>query len=141
MLTHFLLSGRVDTVFKTVQRKRHILIVETDDLIRGLLDQWLREAGYHVVIANPRRIPQERARVAAPDLVIADIPDPHRAEKRIHQLREVYASRILVLSGRFRRGLRTSGDVAHRLGVSKVLPKPFSRSELLAAVDEAIESV
>jgi CheY-like chemotaxis protein len=43
-----------------------------------------------------------------------------------------------VLSGRFRRGLARSAEAARRLGVEMVLPKPFTREELLSAVDEAL---
>ena len=42
--------------------------------------------------------------------------------------------------GRFRLGLTGSTETARRLGVKKVLPKPFTRAELLAAVRESLES-
>jgi DNA-binding response OmpR family regulator len=48
----------------------------------------------------------------------------------------VYAAPVLVVSARFRRGASTG--VAQALGVSQVLPKPFTREELLSAVREAI---
>jgi DNA-binding response OmpR family regulator len=70
--------------------------------------------------------------------VIADVRDPQDAEGLILSLRE-YAAPILVLSARFRRGLAGSTQAARRLGVKKVLPKPFTRKELLLAVREAIE--
>src|SRR5258706_3528224 len=34
-----------------VEKRGYIVIVETDDLIRGLLERWLGEAGYAVVAA------------------------------------------------------------------------------------------
>jgi DNA-binding response OmpR family regulator len=75
---------------------------------------------------------------AKPALVIADAPDPSSAEALIDPLRE-YAAPILILSARFRRGLAGSAEAARRLGVKKVLPKPFTRKEFLSAVREAIE--
>ena len=122
-----------------MQHKRHILVVEPDDLIRGLLDRWLGEAGYAVVAGRLREAAGDREREGVPDLVIIDVPSPRGATTLIQSVREVYASPILVLSARFRRGLGTSVDVAGRLGAHKVLPKPFTREELLCAVDEAID--
>jgi DNA-binding response OmpR family regulator len=124
-----------------VQQKGHILVVETDDLIRGLLETWLGEAGYSVVVRTLRKLPVSRMREGLPHLIIVDVPSPRSAEPLIESVKEVYPRPILLLSARFRRGLGASMDVASRLGVRKVLPKPFTRAELLAAVRESIEAV
>ena len=113
-----------------MDRKGFIAIHEDDDLIRELLKRWLGEAGYSV---NPTA-------GESPRLVIADVPSPTAAPLRIEALRAVYAAPILVLSGRFRRGLAASAEAARRLGVKRVLPKPFSREELLSAVDEVLKA-
>jgi DNA-binding response OmpR family regulator len=112
-----------------VNRKGFIAIQEEDDLIRDLLERWLGEAGYsvHGPVGE------------SPLLVIADIPSAEGARVRIDALRAVYAGPILALSGRFRRGLAGSAEAARRLGVKKVLPKPFTRKELLSAVEEALK--
>ena len=112
-----------------MNRKGFVLIQEEDVLIRGLLELWLGEAGY-AVSAPPE---------AKPCLVIADVPNPRRAQALIQSLQAVYAAPILVLSGRFRRGLAGSAEAARRLGVKKVLPKPFTRKELLSAVASCLE--
>ena len=112
-----------------MNRKGFIAIHEDDDLIRELLERWLGEAGYSL-----RPVAGE-----SPRLVIANIPSPRAAPSRIERLQAEYAAPILVLSGRFRRGLAGSAEAAHRLGVKKVLPKPFTRKELLSAVDEVLE--
>jgi DNA-binding response OmpR family regulator len=122
---------------KAVNRKGYILVVETDDLIRGLLERWLGEAGHGVVACA--------AGEPAPDgdvrLVIADVANPRRAERLIASLRAAYRAPILVLSARFRRGLGASAAAARQLGVQKVLPKPFTRAELLAAVRETTDDL
>ena len=111
-----------------MNRKGFVLIHEADVLIRELLERWLGEAGYVVSASGDERL----------CLVIADVPNPRRAQALIQSL-QVYAAPILVLSGRFRRGLAGSADAARLLGVKKVLPKPFTRKELLAAVAASLE--
>jgi DNA-binding response OmpR family regulator len=120
-----------------VNRKGFIVIQEEDDLIRELLERWLRGAGYTVGLVEAKA---RRARPAgeALRLVIVNVPSPRVGQPAIDALRQVYAAPILVLSGRFRRGLEGSAEAARRLGVRKVLPIPFTREELLAAVDESL---
>ena len=105
-------------------RQRRVLLREEDVQIRELLERWLGEAGHSVstTVEEP------------PHLVIIDLPRSRGAQALIQSLKAVYAAPILVLSGRFRRGLAGSADAARRLGVKKVLPIPFTREELLAAV-------
>ena len=112
--------------------KAYVVVLEDDPLIRPLLERWLGEVGYSV--AAPARHGQEKLA-----LVIADVPDPQSAEALIRSLRE-YAAPILILSARFRRGVGGSAEAAHRRGVKKVLPKSFTRKELLAAVRESVEA-
>jgi DNA-binding response OmpR family regulator len=121
-----------------VNRKGFIVIQEEDDLIRELLERWLREAGYTVGLAEAKARRAKRPE-EVPRLVIVNLPSPRGTQPLIEALRQVYAAPILVLSGRFRRGLEGSAEAARRLGVRKVLPKPFTREELLAAIDESLE--
>jgi DNA-binding response OmpR family regulator len=113
-----------------VQQKRRILVVEPDDQILGLLKRWLGEAGYAVV--------ESAGNGGDPHLVIMDVPDPLGAEKVIESIRQVHAGAILLLSARFRQGMGSSSSVARQLGVRNVLPKPFTRDELLSAVGESL---
>ena len=109
--------------------KSYVVVLEEDPLIRPLVERWLGEAGYQIA-------PPDETTNAA--LVIADTPDPSAADALIHSLQE-YAAPILILSARFRRGLAGSAEAARRLGVEKVLPKPFTRNEFLSAVREALQ--
>lgn len=107
-----------------MNRKGFVLLLEEDVQIRELIERWLGETGYTVSSTDEQ----------PPQLVMVDLPDSRRAEERIRSLQAVYAAPILVLSGRFRRGLAESAEAARQLGVRSVLPIPFSREELLAAV-------
>ena len=121
-----------------VQQKQRILVVEPDDLILGLLERWLGEEGYAVVVEASLTQQQVVVNRGEPNLVIVDVPDPLGAEKIIKSVRDVHASPILLLSARFRLGSGSSISVARQLGVRNVLPKPFTRAELLSAVGESI---
>jgi DNA-binding response OmpR family regulator len=122
-----------------VQQKGRILVVEPNDLILGLLERWLGEAGYTVAVETWQRLPQAVGEGGEPHLVIIDVPTPRSAGKIIKCVREVHAGPILLLSARFIRGVGSSISVARELGVRKVLPKPFTRGELLSAVGESID--
>lgn len=111
-----------------------IVIQEEDDLIRELLERWLGESGYTVALAGAAGKPA----TPGASLVIANVASPRVAQPDIDVLRAMYAAPILVLSGRFRRGLEGSDEAARRLGVRRVLPKPFTREELLSAVRESL---
>ena len=123
-----------------MQDKGRILIVEHNDLILRLLERWLGEEGYSVVAGTSQTLAQSAAAGRNPELVVIDVPTPRSAEKLIKSVREVHASPILLLSARlYRRGTDSSVSVAHQLGVRNVLPKPFTRDELLAAVSKSMD--
>jgi DNA-binding response OmpR family regulator len=109
-----------------------VLIFETDDLIRELLVRWLGDAGYAVLESDA-----DHTDVA---LVIADVPDAARADLAMKALAERYGVPILAVSGRFRRDPVTAASVARRIGVARLLPKPFTCDELLEAVAQCLRS-
>ena len=122
-----------------VQQKQRILVVEPDDQILGLLERWLGEAGYAVIVETPLGQPQAAGSGVDPHLVIIDVAEPLGAEKIIESIRQLHAGPILLLSARFRQGMGSSSSVARQLGVRNVLPKPFTRDELLSAVSESLQ--
>ena len=117
--------------------RKLISIVEADDLIRELLERWLSEAGFTVQAASGDATALSGAS-DIPSLIIVNVPDPRGAEALVRSLEARHHAPVVLISGRFRRGLGDSVEAARRLGVRKVLPKPFTREELLVAVAEAI---
>jgi DNA-binding response OmpR family regulator len=111
-----------------------VALVESDDLIRTLVERWLGEAGYAV-----KRVTIEDLRAGnGIDLIVADVASPRAATSLIRSLQAVHAAPLLLISARLRRGQGASAALAQQLGVSAVLPKPFTRDELLTGVVAAM---
>ena len=120
-----------------MNRQSHIVLVEVDDPMWELMERWLGEAGYTVTAAvhgSMHVLPPANT----PHLVIVNVPNS-RVAQRLMPLLGKYAGPILIVSGRYQRRLAGSGGAAHRLGLGKVLRKPFTRKELLSAVHESLE--
>ncbi|HUD26188.1 MAG TPA: response regulator [Burkholderiaceae bacterium] len=113
-----------------------IVIIEEDALMRGLLVEWLSAEGYPVR-ACARGEPREPGEAA---LVIVDVVRPR--QEGTQRLREVRAAHpgaaLIAISGQFRPGLGGYRAAADALGVRQMIAKPFSRSDLLAAVHRVI---
>lgn len=122
-----------------MQQKDRVIVVEPDDLILGLLERWLGDAGYTVVVETLQRLPQVVSAEGKPQLVIIDVPTPRSAEPLIESVRKACACPILLLSASFVRDIGSSISAARQFGVRKVLQKPFTRGELLSAASEAID--
>jgi len=101
--------------------------------MRGLLVEWLNAAGY---AARAAASPDAEARHGA-DLVIVDVYMPRLdGARRLCDVQTEYPDTPLIaISAQFRPGLIGSSTAAKALGVAQVIAKPFSRCDLLAAVD------
>ena len=123
-----------------MQQKGLIFVIEPNDLILGLLERWLGEAGYTLIVGTSQSLVESAAQTEKPDLVVIDVPVPRNADRTIKSVRDVHAGPILLLSARLTRGMRSSISVARQLGVRGVLPIPFTRNELLTALGESMKS-
>jgi DNA-binding response OmpR family regulator len=113
-----------------------IVVYEADDLMRGLLQEWLTGAGYRVITASPCRPPP----CLEADLVIVNIGMPKHAGSRVaERIRAAYpGTPLIAISAQFRADLSTAGTTAQALGVAQVIAKPLTRDALLAAVSAII---
>jgi CheY-like chemotaxis protein len=109
-----------------------ILIIEEDKLMRELLVEWLSAEGYsaRVAAAGDAQVPDKA------DLVIVNVYMPrHEGANRLRAVKATYPETPLIaISGQFRPGLGGSCAAATWLGVRRVIAKPFTRGDLLAAV-------
>jgi CheY-like chemotaxis protein len=113
-----------------------IVIIEEDDLMRGLLTEWLTGAGYAV---REQRLDEAPAGDRA-DLVIVDLYMPRQTGAEV--VRAVQQAHpgtpIIAVSAQFRPGLDSSWWAARALGVRQLMAKPCTREDLLRAVNTAI---
>ena len=120
-----------------------ILLIDDDDLLRGVLAKALGYAGHSVIQAADGQQGVELARAAALDLVITDLvmPVQEGVETILTLRRERPNLPIIAISG----GVSNSKlylDIAGKVGAKRVLSKPFTPQELTAAIDEVLaESV
>lgn len=124
---------------ETLQPMSSIVIYETDDLMRGLLQEWLTGAGYRVSAVAPCGRPPQ----VAADLVIVSIGMPkHTGSCVADKIRAAHpGTPIIAISAQFRADLSTAGTTARTLGVAQVIAKPLTRHALLAAVSAIIDPV
>ncbi|AMY19276.1 MULTISPECIES: ANTAR domain-containing response regulator [Nocardiaceae] len=117
-------------------RARRVVVAEDESLIRLDLVEMLREEGYEVVgeAADGQRA-VDLARETRPDLVIMDIKMPRR--DGIDAASEIAAERVapVVILTAF--GQRELVERARDAGAMAYLIKPFSKTDLVPAVELA----
>jgi DNA-binding response OmpR family regulator len=116
-----------------------IAAYESDDLMYGLLCEWLGGAGHFV--GDPTRAHDQQTPLA--DLVIVSVSGPKREiDLLMHCVRSVHpGTPIVALSSQARLGLSCNGALARQLGVARVMAKPLARRELVGAVDDILAGV
>jgi CheY-like chemotaxis protein len=116
-----------------------ILLVEDDLAVARVITRALTSSGHQVTHAVDGREALQRCDEMAPEVVITDIlmPDMDGLELIDALRRRRPQLGIVAISGGGSRGTTLHLDTAAKFGARRVLPKPFSISELLAAVDAA----
>ncbi len=120
---------------------KRILVVDDDDLFRGMIVKLLTKAGYDVVAAENGRIAEKMQRESPADLIITDIimPDREGLETIIGFRKSYPATMIIAMSGGGRVGPKPYLETARSLGAQIALSKPFKTSEILEAVRELLK--
>jgi DNA-binding response OmpR family regulator len=107
-----------------------VLVVERDRLQRELIHEWLEAGGVQVL--------SEEAASQAPahiDAILVDVACQQQAHAVLWSWRRLYPRAAIVLaSGRFCAGDMANDAMAVRLGATHILAKPFTRSDLWAAL-------
>ncbi len=114
----------------------HILVVDDDREIRGLLGEYLQKQGYRVTaVADGRGLRAAMAN-SHPDLVILDLMLP--GEDGLSLCRDLRAKSDLPVIMLTARGDETDRIVGLELGADDYLAKPFSPRELLARIKSVL---
>ena len=115
--------------------RRRVLVLESDRLIRALIVEWLGMAETDALcvadVAGARTLAQRC------DLVLADVPAPHRAARRtVMQLAQALPhTPIIAMSADITACSQAARQaLARELGASAVLVKPFSQHALLSTL-------
>jgi DNA-binding response OmpR family regulator len=116
-----------------------ILLIDDDEMLRGVLAKALTHGGHNVIQAGDGRQGVELARVAPIDIVITDLimPVQEGVETIMTLRRERPALPIIAMSG----GASNSKlylDIAGKIGARRVLAKPFTPKELLETIERVL---
>ena len=109
---------------------KRVLIVEHDRLLEELIREWLEQGG-----AQGIRADDLQAAPAGIDAILIDVASQQQAHAVLRSWRCAYPrAAIVATSGRFPPGEVANDAMASRLGVTRILAKPFTRSDLWAAL-------
>jgi CheY-like chemotaxis protein len=118
----------------------NILVIEDDEGVRSLLKNILMRAGHAVSVAEDGCHGMDSYREQAFDLVFTDLimPDKDGLEV-IREIRQINReAKIIGMSGGSVKFADTYLKLAHGFGASRLLPKPFLITDVLAIVDELL---
>lgn len=124
------------------QGQETILLVDDEEIIRGLGIDILEDRGYQVLSASEGReaVRIYRERIREIDLVILDVMMPGIGGKETYrQFRAINPQVKVLLSS----GYSTNGEVGEilKLGVSGFVQKPYREEELAAKVREVLDAL
>jgi CheY-like chemotaxis protein len=117
-----------------------ILVIDDNLSVREAVCELLQQVGYETIAADNGRFAAHIHRSDPVDLIITDLfmPDTDGLEIIEQFRREFPAIKIIAVSGGGRHGLVDLLAVAKNMGAQRVLVKPFSREEILSAVQELL---
>ncbi len=117
--------------------KRRILIVDSNEELRSMLEQVLSELGHKVVATGSRAEALARKDLKAFDLVISDLTD--ETEGGVQIFSELKRKRLLVPVVVSTEEARQPDIVkAFRLGAANYLRQPYNKEELLNIVEKTL---
>ncbi len=125
---------------KTVTMAR-ILIIDDDNEFREMVREILIEADFNSIEeAVNGGVGMKLLRQQSFDLVITDIvmPEKEGIETIIELNRDYPGIKIIAMSGGGKRGNQNYLEMAQYLGASRILAKPFQRSDLIKTVKELL---
>lgn len=126
-----------------------VLVIEDDPEVRQTLVYILEDEGYKVVVAEDGAKGVRKFESDQPDLVITDVFMPN--QEGFQTIREILArkpeAKIIAASAGFSSSSSSDDDkrdfylrMAHQLGATEVIPKPFEIDDLIRRVKRCLAS-
>lgn len=123
----------------TAAQHYHILVVDDDSRIRGLLQKFLSRSGFLVSTARDAAHARRLLEGLEFDLIVLDVMMPGEDGLQLTaSLRETMTTPILLLTARGDAGDRIGGLEA---GADDYLPKPFEPRELLLRINAILRRI
>ena len=119
---------------------KRLLIIDDDIRLLQIMRRWLEKAGYDVLAALDGNMALSMQRQTPADLIITDIFMPEKeGTELIMELRQEFPrTKIIVITG----GGSVDGldylELSRNLGAHRTFNKPFSREDLLRAIQELL---
>jgi len=114
----------------------HILVVDDDDGIRSLLNQYLTDNNFLVTTANNAEDAAEKIFIIKFDLIILDVMMPGKSGLEFtHEYKNKINTPIILLTAKGSANERIAGL---EVGADDYLPKPFEPKELVLRVKNII---
>ena len=116
-----------------------ILIIEDDEKMNGLLQNYLAGFGFDIVSCVHPSEGLVKIRTYMPDLIILDIMLPDMDGFAVcREIRKDYATPVIMLTAR---GDVTDRIVGLEIGADDYLPKPFEPRELVARIQTILRRI
>jgi DNA-binding response OmpR family regulator len=113
-----------------------ILIVEDEPEFAALLERWIAQAGYSLVVARTGHEALRQFYERRPDLVVLDVSLPGLdGWQVIERIREFSRVPIIMATAR---GAETDKIRGLKLGADDYITKPLSFPELMARIEAAL---
>jgi CheY-like chemotaxis protein len=117
-----------------------ILVVDDEEMLRSALCRALKSAGHKVTEAANGKEALAAIRSHMPQVMVTDIVMPVKEGiETILEIRRIYGDlKIIAISGGGHEGELSYLRFAEKAGADHVMAKPFSRDDLLRAIEDVI---
>ena len=122
---------------KAVAQNAHILVVDDDTRLRGLIGKYLGDSGYAVTAAQNAADARRLMQLFTFDCMVLDIMMPGETGLQFAQTVDTRATPILLLSARAEAHQRIEGL---ETGVQDYLVKPFEPRELTLRIENILRT-
>ncbi len=119
----------------------HILVIDSNNIVRGALRKLLANAGHEVTGAPNAEAGLASYRTSPADVVLVDMMTPDTNGLEFIRLcrKEFPQARIVAMPGQRRAATPDPLPLATSLGVVQTLRKPFASGEVLQVLDELLK--